>query len=361
MALQLQEGLQRHSNLTSRKPFSLTIHSSNSRRRNRLAVSRKPSNISFPSLNGFPNIVCACSSLIYLLVSPSLALPTFLLSSASVSSRSHVSIMHAYKPHTCMLDHVTKDNTNYYLNLAIVIPCTDSCVVPSIVYAIFGNSKHVAVGTLGTSSLLIAETINKVASPEAQPALYLHLIFTVTFVTGIFQAALGFQRMGMLVDFLSHSTITGFMGGTATIICLQQFKGFFGLTHFTTKTDVISVMHALIEHRDEVCFFALLKNEQDGNKEMIAFGLMNLAGSFTSCYLTIDSNVKHGDGNLVALTLLFLAPFFSYTPLIALCAVIISATLGLIKYEEAIKLFKVDKFDFCICMTALLKSVVAII
>ncbi|KAL6274671.1 hypothetical protein ACE6H2_025363 [Prunus campanulata] len=49
-----------------------------------------------------------------------------------------------------------------------------SCVVPSIVYAIFGDSKHVAVGTLGTSSLLIAETINKVASPEAQPALYLH-------------------------------------------------------------------------------------------------------------------------------------------------------------------------------------------
>lgn len=32
---------------------------------------------------------------------------------------------------------------------------------------------------------------------------------------------------------------------------------------------------------------ALIKNEQiDGNKEMIAFGIMNIAGSFTSCYLT---------------------------------------------------------------------------
>lgn len=30
-----------------------------------------------------------------------------------------------------------------------------------------------------------------------------------------------------------------------------------------------------------------MKNEQtDGNKEMIAFGLMNIVGSFTSCYLT---------------------------------------------------------------------------
>jgi MFS superfamily sulfate permease-like transporter len=31
----------------------------------------------------------------------------------------------------------------------------------------------------------------------------------------------------------------------------------------------------------------MLKDQQiDGNKEMISYGLMNIAGSFTSCYLT---------------------------------------------------------------------------
>jgi len=31
----------------------------------------------------------------------------------------------------------------------------------------------------------------------------------------------------------------------------------------------------------------VIKNEPlDGNKEMIAFGLMNIFGSFTSCYVT---------------------------------------------------------------------------
>lgn len=59
-------------------------------------------------------------------------------------------------------------------------------------------------------------------------------------------------RLGILVDFLSHSTIIGFMSGTAILICLQQLKGMFGLTHFTTKTDVISVMHAVFSHRNEV-------------------------------------------------------------------------------------------------------------
>lgn len=37
----------------------------------------------------------------------------------------------------------------------------------------------------------------------------------------------------------------------------------------------------------------MLKDEQiDGNKEMIAYGLMNIAGSFTSCYLTTGESMQ---------------------------------------------------------------------
>jgi sulfate transporter 3 len=54
----------------------------------------------------------------------------------------------------------------------------------------------------------------------------------------------------------------------------------------------------------------------------------------------------------MGLTLLFLAPVFRYTPLVALSAIIMSAMFGLIDYEAAYHLFKVDKFDFVICMAA---------
>ncbi|MBA0577923.1 hypothetical protein Gorai_020229 [Gossypium raimondii] len=57
-------------------------------------------------------------------------------------------------------------------------------------------------------------------------------------------------------------------------------------------------------------------------------------------------------GFCMMLTLLFLAPIFSYTPLVALAAIIMSAMLGLINYEEMYHLYKVDKFDFAICMAA---------
>jgi MFS superfamily sulfate permease-like transporter len=37
--------------------------------------------------------------------------------------------------------------------------------------------------------------------------------------------------------------------------------------------------------------FAMFKNYHiDGNKEMIAFGMMNIAGSCASCYLTTGTN-----------------------------------------------------------------------
>jgi sulfate transporter 3 len=52
------------------------------------------------------------------------------------------------------------------------------------------------------------------------------------------------------------------------------------------------------------------------------------------------------------LVLLFLAPLFKYTPLVALSAIIIVAMIGLIEIHEFKRLFKVDKFDFIVCMAA---------
>lgn len=44
------------------------------------------------------------------------------------------------------------------------------------------------------------------------------------------------------MDFLSHAAIVGFMAGAAIVIGFQQLKGLFGISHFTNKTDVVSVI-----------------------------------------------------------------------------------------------------------------------
>lgn len=59
-------------------------------------------------------------------------------------------------------------------------------------------------------------------------------------------------RLGILVDFFSHSTINGFMGGTAVILILQQLKGVFGMVHFSQKTNLIEVVKSIVNNRHEV-------------------------------------------------------------------------------------------------------------
>lgn len=61
-----------------------------------------------------------------------------------------------------------------------------------------------------------------------------------------------FCRLGILVDFFSHSTINGFMGGTAVILILQQLKGVFGMKHFSTKTNLVAVVKSIVNNRQEV-------------------------------------------------------------------------------------------------------------
>ncbi|CAL9008515.1 unnamed protein product [Prunus brigantina] len=114
--------------------------------------------------------------------------------------------------------------------------------------------------------------------------------------------------------------------------------------------------------------FSMFKNYHiDGNTEMIAIGMMNIAGSCTSCYLTTGpfsrSAVNYNAGCKTAMsnvvmaiavmfTLLFLTSLFHYTSLVVLSTIIIAAMLGLIDYEAAIHLWKVDTFDFVVCMSA---------
>ncbi|KAJ6392025.1 hypothetical protein OIU77_025895 [Salix suchowensis] len=134
------------------------------------------------------------------------------------------------------------------------------------------------------------------------------------------------------------------------------------------KTGIITGVIALAEGIAVGRSFAMFKNYHiDGNKEMIAFGTMNIVGSCTSCYLTTgpfsrsavnyNAGCKTAVSNIVMalgvmVTLLFLTPLFHYTPLVVLSSIIVSAMLGLLDYEAAIHLWSIDKFDFMVCISA---------
>ncbi|XP_022992190.1 probable sulfate transporter 3.4 [Cucurbita maxima] len=345
-----------------------------------------------------------------------------------------------------------------------------SSFVPPLIYSILGSSRHLAVGPVSIASLVMGSMITEAVSYNEQPTLYLKLAFTATFFAGVFQASLGLLRLGFVIDFLSKATLVGFMAGAAVIVSLQQLKGLLGISHFTSKMQLIPVMSSVFHRKDEWSWqtivlgfifllillgtrhisikkpklfwisaaapltsvilstllvfllrekapgisvighlpkginppslnmlyftgpqlalaiktgiitgilsltegiavgrtFAGLKNYQvDGNKEMMAIGFMNMAGSFSSCYVTTGSfsrsAVNYNAGAQTAIsnvvmsaavliTLLFLMPLFHYTPNFILAAIIITAVIGLIDYQAACRLWKVDKLDFVACV-----------
>lgn len=55
---------------------------------------------------------------------------------------------------------------------------------------------------------------------------------------------------------------------------------------------------------------------------------------------------------VVMLTLLVITPLFKYTPNAILASIIISAVVGLVDFEAALLIWKIDKLDFIACMGA---------
>lgn len=71
----------------------------------------------------------------------------------------------------------------------------DSSFIPPLVYAMFGSSKDIAVGTVAVASLLMSAMLGKEVNPVEHPKQYVQLVFTATFFAGVFQASLGFLRL----------------------------------------------------------------------------------------------------------------------------------------------------------------------
>ncbi|KAF8402831.1 hypothetical protein HHK36_010922 [Tetracentron sinense] len=101
--------------------------------------------------------------------------------------------------------------------------------------------------------------------------------------------------------------------------------------------------------------------ELDANQELFGLGVANICGSFFSAYPTTGSfsrsAVNHESGAKTGLSgltmgiimgcaLLFMTPLFKEIPQCALAAIVISAVMGLVDYDEAIFLWRVDKKDF---------------
>ena len=94
-------------------------------------------------------------------------------------------------------------------------------------YAIFGSSRHLAIGPTSAISLLVGVTLAGMSAgdPVRQAAL---ASLTALIVAGVFVVA-WLLRLSVLVSFISESILTGFKAGAALVIASTQLPKLFGV------------------------------------------------------------------------------------------------------------------------------------
>ena len=102
-----------------------------------------------------------------------------------------------------------------------------AAMVPAIIAALFGSSWHLVSGPTTAISIAVFAAMSPFAEPGSPQ--FISMVLTLTFLTGLFQLILGLARMGVLVNFISHTVVIGFTAGAAILIAASQVKNFFGL------------------------------------------------------------------------------------------------------------------------------------
>ncbi len=100
-----------------------------------------------------------------------------------------------------------------------------SFMVP-IVAAIFGSSKQLQNGPVAVISLMTVSALAPLGLNNEQFIMYCALL---ALIAGTIQLILGFLRMGIMVDFLSHSVVIGFTNAAALVIASTQLGKLFGI------------------------------------------------------------------------------------------------------------------------------------
>ncbi|MGF1614718.1 MAG: SulP family inorganic anion transporter [Gammaproteobacteria bacterium] len=102
-----------------------------------------------------------------------------------------------------------------------------AAMVPAIVAALFGSSRHLVSGPTTAASLVLFSVLSALAEPGTSE--YIRLALTLTFMVGMVELAMGLARLGFLTTFISHSVVIGFTAGAAILIASNQLTHFLGL------------------------------------------------------------------------------------------------------------------------------------
>jgi len=119
-----------------------------------------------------------------------------------------------------------------------------TAILAAVVGALWGASHHLQTGPTNAISLLVLSTLVSSAAPGAPE--YLLLAGLIAVMVGVFQLFMGLARLGMLVNFVSHSVIVGFSSGAGVLIGIKQLRYLLGVE--VEGHNLLETIHSLFIH-----------------------------------------------------------------------------------------------------------------
>ncbi|PRW61574.1 sulfate transporter [Chlorella sorokiniana] len=149
-------------------------------------------------------------------------------------------------------------------------------LVPCLVFMLFATSRQLAVGPVSITSMLLGSGLRRIFDgrinadpnhpddPQLQAAYNQaaiqergHAGGWVAFLCGLIYTAVGLLRLGTIVNFLSHSVMSGFMSGASLVIASSQLKYLLGI-NVPRSGQLHKQLHLIWDHIDEASWRELV-------------------------------------------------------------------------------------------------------
>jgi SulP family sulfate permease len=99
--------------------------------------------------------------------------------------------------------------------------------IPAIVGALWGSSRQLLTGPVAVISLMTASALAPLAVAGSDQ--YVGIALLLALMVGVIQISMGFFKLGVIVNFISHPVIIGFINAAAIIIGLSQLNKLLGI------------------------------------------------------------------------------------------------------------------------------------
>ena len=119
-------------------------------------------------------------------------------------------------------------------------------LVALLVYALFGSSRHLAVGATSATAALIAGTVIALGAKPSDMVTYQAYAVALVLVVGVVFLVAGLARIGFVTQFLSKPVMDGFVAGLGIFVAVGQLNKLFGVEKGEGNT-LVKLFHVIVQ------------------------------------------------------------------------------------------------------------------